>query len=121
MAYVPIVPSSPVQPPSPRTRELTALLTQVLQEYQKAHPSVTAQEIRAALRLTGQTAGTGKNATATLLALGLGIGFAALAVGLIFLRGGSGDLTGSEGMPMIVMAVILFVAILLAVVKVSSR
>jgi hypothetical protein len=121
MSYVPIiVPVATEQPPSPRTRELTSLLTKVVDEYRSAHPSVTGPEIREALKLTQVTAGGSKAPVAVALALGMGLIAAALAFGIVFFRqGGEVSLRGS--MPMVVLGITVFLGIVVAVIKVASK
>ena len=52
MAYVPVTPVITGQKePSRQTRELADLLGRVIQEYEKAHPTVTGPEVRHALQL----------------------------------------------------------------------
>ena len=120
MTYIPIViPPQASQPSSPRTRELAGLLTKVLEEYQKAHPSVTGAEMRAAIRMVQRTTGKDRTANALVLSLVLGLMVAGLAVGLVAGDGGAVDLGGS--MPMVILAATVFLGIILAVIKIASK
>ncbi len=121
MAYVPIVPPAPPPPPSPRTRELSALLAKVLEEYRKAHPSVTGAEIRAAMSLAGQAAGPGRARLAAVLGAVVGLLVALGVSGVFFLQRGAGGAGSPEAMPLIVAAVIAFLGIILVLVKVLTR
>lgn len=118
MTYVPVVPSPPT-PPSPRTRELAGLLTKVLEEYKKTHPALTQSEIKAAFRLAGLATRSSSSAAPLVLSLGLGILVAGLFAGLLFFRSAGGTEMGSE-VPMIIVALIVFIAILMFAVKVRS-
>lgn len=120
MSYVPIVIPHTPQPPSPRTRELAGILSKVLDEYQKAHPSVTGAEMRAAIRIAQSSTGRNKTPVALALSLGIGLLVMALTLGLVFM-GRSGDIELGSSIPMIVVAVMVFLGILMAVVKISSR
>lgn len=120
MAYVPIVPATPSPPPSPRTRELAALLTRVLEEYRKSHPATTDAEVRAAVRLAQLSTRSGSQATPLLVSLALGILVAGVLAGVFVLRSGEG-LEWSAGMPMVIFAIVTFLAVLMIVVKALSR
>ena len=121
MLFVPVVPSQPVQPPSPRTRELAGLLSKVLDEYTKAHPNVSSAEVREAIRMAQMSAGPNRSAVAGILAGTLALGVGVLLMGVLFLRGGGGGIDMEGSMPMIVIAIIAFLGILVAMVKVASR
>ncbi len=123
MTYVPIVTPPPTQPPlSPRTRELAGLLTKVVDEYQQAHPKLSRQEVRAAIRMTALTAarGSGGGPRAVVLSLALGILALGLVVGLLFLRGADPG-AGEGAVPMIVVAVIAFLGLVAVGLKSLSR
>lgn len=121
MSYVPIVPSAPSPPPSPRTRELAALLTKVLTEYKKSHPAATDAEIKAAVRLAQLSSRSENRALPALLSVGVGLLVAGALAGFLVLRsGGSPDIDFSN-MPMVVMALIVFLGIVLVLVKTISR
>jgi len=121
MTYVPIVPPTTSQPPSPRTRELAGLLTKVLEEYKKAHPATTSGELKAAIRLAQLSSRSGTSAApAAAVSLGLGLLVVALAGGLFFYRsGGSVEINGI--MPMLVFGLIVFIGLLAVLVKGMSR
>ena len=107
MTYVPIV--TPVvtdQQPSRRTRELADLLGRVVQEYEKAHPSVTGPEVRQALELarSASTKATGAPA-AFVVALALGVVMAMGLVGFLYVQGGA-SLRGGMGMIFAVVALL---------------
>lgn len=118
MTYVPIVvPPTQPSPPSPRVRELAGLLTKVLEEYSKAHPSTTKAEVRAALRLAQATTGGPKAGVA--LAVTAGLLVAGVLFGLMANKGSEG-LAISSSLPTIIMAVIFFLAIILVLVRMRS-
>jgi hypothetical protein len=119
MTYVPIVPHSPSSPPSPRTRDLASLLTKVLEEYRKTHPATTDAEIRAAVRLAQLTSRSGNPAVPLLVSLCLGLLVAGVLGALFFFRSAGGAEFGPE-MPMVVMALVVFLAIVAILVKVRS-
>ena len=120
MSYVPIVTPTTPQPPSPRTRELAGLLTKVMEEYRVAHPSVSDAEVREAVRLAQAATGGNKALVALTLSLGIGLLAAGLLAFFLFARSGGGvELEGS--MPMVVLAVILFVGVLAVAAKAASR
>ena len=79
MTYIPIVPTPPA-PPSRQTQELADLLGRVVQEYEKAHPTVTGPEVSEALQLAKRASTkAGGDPTAMVLAL---VGGVVLTVGL---------------------------------------
>lgn len=120
MSYIPIVIPVTPNPPSPRTSELAGLLGQVLEEYQKAHPSVTGAEMREAIQIAKSATGGDKGPVAVILSLVVGLLVLATGLGVFFLRsGGEIDLTSS--MPMVVLGVTVFLGIIMAAVKVASR
>ncbi len=114
MTYVPVV--TPPTPPSPRTRELAGLLSQVLQEYTKAHPATTRAEIRAAVRMALMSTGGSQATMAMVLSLVLGLVVAVLGFGLLFFRS-AGEAEVTTALPMIIVALILGIAILMFVVR----
>ena len=121
MSYIPIVmPPTTPQPPSPRTRELAEILAKVLEEYQKAHPSVTGAELRAAIRLAQSSTGKDKAPVALALSLGLGLLVGGLTLGLVFV-GRSGQIELGSSMIMVVLGITAFIGILAAVIKIASR
>ena len=120
MTYVPIVTPTPTPPPSPRTRELAGLLTKVLEEYKKAHPSTTNNEVKAAIRLAQLSSRSGNSAAPAAVALGLGLVMAALAGGLFFFRANE-NIEIDATMPMLVFGLIVFIGLLAFLVKGMSR
>jgi hypothetical protein len=118
MAFVPVS-APPTYPPSPRTRELAGLLSKVLEEYTKAHPSVTKAEIRAAIRMAQMSAGPDRTRVVAILTITLGLGVAGLFAGLLF-QGAPGGESG-DPFPMIIAAVIAFLGIVIVAVKLQSR
>ena len=119
MTYVPIVTPSPTQPPSPRTRELAGLLSKVLEEYTKAHPSTTKAEVRAAIRMAQMSAGPANTKVALALTLFLGFLAFGLFVGLFYARSGGGlDL---EGVLPVGIAVVVGILLLVLTVVKSQR
>jgi hypothetical protein len=122
MTYVPIVtPSTTPQPPSPRTRELAGLLTKVLEEYQNAHPSVSRSEVRAALRLAQLSTGGDKAPVALVVSLTLGLLVAGVGLGLLFFMRGGGEIEMTSSLPMVIMAIAIFLGIVMVLVKGLSR
>jgi hypothetical protein len=119
MAFVPVS-TPPTYPPSPRTRELAGLLSKVLEEYTRAHPSVTKAEIRSAIRMAQMSAGPDRGKVAVLLALALGIGVAGLLMGLLLYQGAEGGGSGTMS-SMVIAAVIALVAVMMVMVKLQSR
>jgi hypothetical protein len=116
MTYVPVV--TPPTPPSPRTRELAGLLSQVLEEYTKAHPATTRAEIRAAVRMA-QMSTSGSQATAvTVISLVLGLVVLFLGAGLFYFRN-AGQTEFTLALPMIV-AILVFV-LLIGLVVIKAR
>ena len=121
MSYVPIVPSTYVPPPSPRTRELSELLAKVLDEYTKAHPATSRAEIRAAIRMAQMSAGPDKTNVALGISLALGLGVAMLTLGLFFFRSTGGDLEIGPVFPMIIMVAIVLLGAVAAMIAMKSR
>ncbi|MCJ7630553.1 MAG: hypothetical protein MUO50_19435 [Longimicrobiales bacterium] len=120
MSYVPIVTSTYVPPPSPRTRELAGLLSRVLEEYTKAHPATSKTEIRAAIRMAQMSSGPDRTKVAAGLGLAVGLGVMMLTLGLFFFRS-TGGMEIRASLPFIIMFVIFFLMIVLAIVKAQSR
>ena len=120
MFFVPIVPSSPAPPLSPRTRELAGLLQRVLDEYTRTHPATTRAEIRAAIRIAQVRGGGDMTKVAASLSIVLGLGVAMLLAGLLYFRAG-GELSIAAYRPLIIMAVIAVLLIVLVVAKIQSR
>jgi hypothetical protein len=120
MFFVPIVPSSPAPPLSPRTRELAGLLQRVLDEYTRTHPATTKAEIRAAIRMAQVRGGSDMTKVAAGLSVVLGLGVAMLLAGLFFFRAG-GEASIRAISPMIIMVVIALLLVVLVVVKSQSR
>ena len=119
MSYVPIVTSSYVPPPAPRTRELSELLGKVLEEYTKAHPAVTKSEVRAAIRMAQMSAGPAKTNLAVGLSLGVGLGVMMLTLGLFYFRS-VGDVEITAIFPMIIMALIVLIGLVAVMVKMKG-
>ena len=79
MTYVPIVVPTQAEP-SRQTRELADLLGRVVQEYEKAHPTVTGPEVSEALQLAKRASTkAGGDQASIMVALAGGL---ALMVGL---------------------------------------
>lgn len=119
MSYVPIVTSTYVPPPSPRTRELAGLLSKVLEEYTKAHPATSKTEIRAAIRMAQMSSGPDRTKVAAVVSLLVG-GWVAFALVYFFFRRTGGMEVGAS-LPFIILFVIFFLMIVLAIVKARSR
>lgn len=120
MTYVPIVIQTPTPPPSPRTRELAGLLTKVLEEYKKAHPTTTNNEVKAAIRLAQLSSRSGNPAAPAAAALVLGLLMAALAGGFFFFRA-NGNVEITSVMPMLVIGLIILIGLMAILVKGMSR
>jgi len=110
--FVPMVPHHE-NPPSPRTRELADLLGKVLEEYEKYHPAVTGQEVRAALRLAERSSRAAVVGARTMAGVGLAIGVAVAGMFVwVASRGGIWE----GGPPVaIVAAIIALVAVMVLV------
>jgi hypothetical protein len=122
MTYVPIVTPPVTQPPpSPRTRELAGLLTKVLEEYSKAHPAVTAAEVRAALRIAQMSAGPDRSKMAAGVSVAVGLGVAALTMGLFFFRSaGSGEVEFPVVLPMVILGIIVVLGMVVAMIRLKG-
>jgi hypothetical protein len=92
VSCVPIVPVTPTPQPSRQSQELADLLGRVVQEYEKAHPTVSGAEVRQALQLArrASTKDGGLNARA-LRAFAAGFLVLGMAVFVFFRKGGSLD------------------------------
>jgi hypothetical protein len=111
MLYVPVVPP---QPPSPRTRELADLLTHAIEEYEKYHPGVSGEEVRAALRLAAQASRkAGPDPRPIIVAAAL----AAILVGFLVVAVQAGGAEGGAvpyvGVSVAILAVLFMVALLI--------
>jgi len=120
MTYIPTVPHSPAPPPSPRTRELAALLTKVLEEYRNSHPATSDAEIRSAVRLAQLASRSGNPAVPLILSVGIGLLVAGVLAAVLFLRAGEGVEIGAS-VPMVLMAVVILLGIVALLVKAGSR
>jgi len=91
--YVP----TPVQPPeSPRVRELSQRVQQLVSDFQRQYPMTPAEIRQALLHAASSTAG-GRRPLAVVLAAGV---VAALGVGVLLSRSGGGGGDGA-GMPIV--------------------
>ena len=120
MTYVPIV-TVPVQQqqPTQQTRELADLLGRVIQEYEKAHPSVSGPEVRHALQLARSASSKASGAHAGLIA-GLAGGLALLTgLGVFFFIQADG--TGGPVVSMRLIMVAIVSLGILAVVLAARR
>ncbi len=108
--YVPVVPPTP---PSHQARELAEQLQKVISDYEAAHPSVSAREIRYALMLA-QRGSTRVGVRAGLLATSVAIGIGVLAA--VFADG-----SGSHGGATLPTLAIIAVLFLVAVVAILMR
>lgn len=89
-------------------------MSKVLEEYTKAHPSVTRSEVRAAVRLAQMSAGPDNTKVAVGLSLALGVG---VLTGLLFYRSSAGEIDIGPILPLIIAVAIGLLAVVLAVVK----
>lgn len=91
MTYVPVGPP-PVE--SPRVRELSQRLAEVIEEYERQYP-MSAGEVRQALRIAGSKKAGGGAGTAVAVAAGLGLllGIGMFAYFLAERQPGGGDVT----------------------------
>ena len=113
MTYVPIVTTPTQHQPSRQTRELADLLGRVIEEYEKAHPSVSGAEVRHALQLARSASSKTSGAPAMVAALAGGL---AVMVGLgvlLFMRG-EGGADFAPGAVAIAVAVIGVLALVIA-------
>jgi predicted lipid-binding transport protein (Tim44 family) len=91
VTYVPIVPTVTPEAPSRQTRELADLLGRVIQEYEKAHPTVTGREVGQALQLAKRASSKAAGGEQAALVAAL-VGGLVLMLGLgMFLFTGGGD------------------------------
>ena len=116
MSYVPIVVPQQAEP-SRQTQELADLLGRVVQEYEKAHPTVTGPEVSQALQLAKRASSkaSGNEAMAIKMALvGLLTLMGGLGVFFFMARGGDFDIANTQVMMAIIALGIagVFVAIL---------
>ena len=116
MTYIPIIPPTPT-PPSPRARELADRLAKVLLEYEEAHPSVSGDEVRQAMRIALQVTRAGGTAAAPILAATLGgLVLVGLAVFYFVASGGAGS-TGARVPTLWVVGALLVLAALVGVLR----
>ncbi len=120
MSYVPIVPIiTPEAPPSRQTQELADLLGRVVQEYEKAHPTVSGAEVAQALQLAKRaSAKAGGEAKAIFVGLAAGLALM-VGLGVFFMvqRGGDFDAQG----PWPVAAVVVALGVAFAFVAILRR
>jgi hypothetical protein len=88
----------------------------VLAEYTKAHPATTRTEIRAAVRMALMSTGGNQATVATVISLVLGLVVLFLGFGLFFFQN-AGETEITAALPMIIVALILFIAIAMLVVR----
>jgi len=121
MLFVPVVPpTSGTSPPSPRTRELAALLQKVVEEYSAAHPAVTQSEIRRAVQIAQMSVQGGNRKRALLVVGGLSVMMALLTAGLILFSEGTG--VAPDGpWPFAVFGIMALAAVAMVVLKLVSR
>ncbi|GMV07973.1 MAG: hypothetical protein AMXMBFR53_42480 [Gemmatimonadota bacterium] len=122
MIFVPVVPHTPVPPPSPRVRELSDLLGRVIEEYEKHHPSVTGSEVRQALQLASGRSKATQAIAARLAVAGVGVALALGGVVAFLAAGGGGDVDPAA-IPMVAVAVGIFSILTVAIVvkRLSGR
>jgi hypothetical protein len=102
--FVPVVPP---QPPSPRTRELADLLTRAIEEYEKYHPGVSGQEVRAALQLAARSS---RKAGPDPRMVGAATALAVLLSGFVVVALKGGD-AGVGPVPIVAMALAVFAVV----------
>ena len=110
--YVPVVPPPP---PSRQARELAEQIEKVISDYEVAHPSVSARDIRYALMLAQRRSGrlSGSRALVVGLSVTLAVGAAAFALSR------SGGIHPSGGAPVLIVAVL--VAVVAVIVGLARR
>ncbi len=91
MTYVPVIPRPP---DSPRVRELSQRLADVIEEYERQYP-MSPGEIRQALRITGSKKASGGAGTAVAVASGIAllVGIGVFAFYLSQRQPDAGDVT----------------------------
>lgn len=77
MSFVPVIPYVPPQP-SPRARELSRRLAEVIEQFQLENPGTSATEVQQALQLATTGRGASKAAVGVLIGLVLLLALAAL-------------------------------------------
>lgn len=117
MLYVPIV--VPPTPPSPRTRELANLLSTVIQEYEKHHPSLTGSEIHQALTLASQESRSATAASRVLVATVAGGLAALLGVGVFIAKAPGGGVAGFPVLAVVV-GIMLVVGVAVALKRMGN-
>jgi hypothetical protein len=106
---------TPVQPPeSPRVRELSQRIQDLIRDFQRQYP-MTSTEIHQALRHAGGASGAGRRPLVTVVVAGV---VTVLGVGLFLSRGAG---TGEDAGTFPVMVVLAVVAALMAVVVAIKR
>ena len=121
VTFVPYVrPPATQAQPSRQTRELADLLGRVVQEYEKAHPTVTGAEVRQALQLARRASTKTSSGDPALIA-GLVGGLVLLAgLGMFFFMESGGG-AGIEGPPWRVAAAVALLGVVAAVMAVLRR
>ena len=99
MTYVPIVtPVHVEQPPSPQTRELADLLGRVVQEYEKAHPTITGPEVSEALQLAKRASSKAVDGQKAAMAVAMVLGVVVMVAGIVvYLAAGGSSFTIRDG------------------------
>lgn len=121
MMFVPVVPpTAGTSPPSPRTRELAALLQKVVEEYSAAHPAVTPAEVRRAVQMTQMSVQGGNRKLALVVVAGLSVMVALLVAGLALFSQGTMPTSGGPW-PLAVFGIMVLVAVAMVVLKLVSR
>lgn len=82
MTYIPVTPYV-APPPSPRARELSRRISELIERYEQENPGVSATEIRQALTLATSRSGS----SSAVLWVVVGLVLALLAAMLLLFRG----------------------------------
>ena len=116
MTYVPIVVPTQAEP-SRQTRELADLLGRVVQEYEKAHPTVSGPEVAEALQLAKQASTKAGGNQAAVVMAGVGLVVLMVGLGVFFLAAQGGGIDFRSYATMIAVVGLAVVAGIVALVK----
>ena len=119
MTYIPLLPyMPPPQEASPRARELSVQMAQLVQEFQKQNPSLSSAEVQQAMQIAKQTTGMTKSAAMGLMVGGGVALMGVLVAGLMYFRQAGGDVELRPTIfPMIAIVALLVVVLGVVAVK----